>query len=40
MKGDNDEDHLISAVWNLLAIAEIEELIKEGKLPSSLKDKI
>lgn len=38
LKGDTDEDHLIAAVWNLMAIAEQEELIKEGKLSKELND--
>jgi hypothetical protein len=38
LKGDKDEDHLIAVAWNILAIAEQEELIKEGKLTSLLND--
>jgi hypothetical protein len=39
MRDDKNEDHLSAAVWNLLAIIEERELIKERKLPASLKDK-
>lgn len=38
LEGKKDEDHVIAAAWNLLAIAEYQELIKEGKLPAELND--
>lgn len=33
-----DEDHLISAIWNLFAIADTEERIAIGELPKELDD--
>lgn len=37
-EGKRDEDHLISAAWNLLAYVETEARIKDGHLPASLDD--
>lgn len=36
--GQRDEDHLLQAVFNLMAIAEYEERIKLGQLPPELND--
>jgi len=36
--GDTDEDHLIAAVWNLIAIVETEYLIELGYLDKKLLD--
>jgi hypothetical protein len=38
LKGDKDEDHLIAVAWNVLAIAEQEGLINEGKLSKEIDD--
>lgn len=38
LEGQTDEDHLIAAAWNLLAIVEYQERIKEGLLPETLDD--
>lgn len=38
LEGARDEDHLIAAAWNLLCAADVEERIREGKLPSELDD--
>ena len=36
--GDRDEDHLIAAVWNLLAYMWTEDQISAGLLPEELAD--
>src|SRR5574337_316559 len=36
--GQLDEDHLISCIWNLFAIADTEERILNGELPKQLDD--
>jgi hypothetical protein len=36
LAGEQDEDHLIGAVWNLLGIVEFEERVKLGVLPATL----
>lgn len=36
--GDRDEDHLGHAVFNLLALIELEHRISDGKLPKELND--
>lgn len=36
--GLRDEDHLIQAAWNLMAIVATEFLIKKGELPETLLD--
>jgi len=39
MAGDTDEDHLMAAIWNLLCLAETEQLRPEMQdIPSRLKD--
>jgi len=38
LNGDTDERHDISCVWNFLCLLETQEMINEGKLPSSLDD--
>jgi len=38
LEGMRDEDHLMQACWNLIAIAHFEECIKRGKLPKELND--
>lgn len=34
--GQDDEDHLCAAIWNLCCLLETEQLIENGKLPKSL----
>jgi len=36
MDGQNDEDHAIAAVWNLVALVETQYMISKGILPKSL----
>jgi hypothetical protein len=36
--GQEDEDHLIAAAWNLFAIVHTQELIRLGHLPKELDD--
>lgn len=36
--GDVDEMHLVSALWNLMAMMETQEAILAGELPDSLDD--
>lgn len=36
MAGDCDEDHLVSAAWNLLSAIETRERVKRGLLPEEL----
>ena len=36
--GCRDEDHLIAAVWNLLAIVHVEHQVARGLLPGDLLD--
>lgn len=36
LDGARDEDHLAHAVFNLLAIIELEKRIEDGKLPKEL----
>jgi hypothetical protein len=36
--GHRDEDHLIAACWNLMCLAETEEMIQNGILPKELDD--
>lgn len=36
--GHRDEDHLGHAVFNLLALIELEHKVSEGKLPAELND--
>ena len=38
LKGEQDEDHLIAAAWNLLCCADTQERIAEGLLPAELND--
>lgn len=38
LMGLQDEDHLAAAVWNLMCLIEIQELIEEGKRPEELND--
>ena len=38
LDGQRDEDHLIAAIWNLMAIIDHEERIKLGELPEELND--
>ena len=37
-RGLRDEQHIIAAIWNLIAIHETTRLIEEGKLPEELND--
>lgn len=37
-EGNRDEDHVIAAGWNLLALAHTEEMIRRGLLPKELND--
>lgn len=37
-EGDESEDHLGAALWNLACVAWTEEAIKNGELPSTLDD--
>jgi hypothetical protein len=39
VNGEDDEDHLAQATWNLLSALQTEELIKRGVLPSELDDR-
>lgn len=36
--GERDEDHLVSALWNLAALMDTEERIAAGELPEALDD--
>jgi hypothetical protein len=36
--GDDEEDHLVAAAWNLLAALDIERRAREGDLPCKLLD--
>ena len=38
LAGERDEDHLIAAIWNLIAIVEYEERVRLGILPPELFD--
>ena len=38
MAGWTDEDHAVSAVWNLLCLIQTREWIKSGRLPGELND--
>ncbi len=38
MEGQDDEDHLVSAMWNLVAAVETESRIEEGVLPLRLQN--
>lgn len=38
LEGNQDEDHLAQAIFNLLAVIELQELIKEGKHDPKLND--
>lgn len=38
IEGHRDEDHLIAGAWNLMCLADTEQRIVEGLLPSSLND--
>lgn len=38
MEGKNSEDHLAASCWNIMAIMEQEEKIKEGKLSKEFDD--
>lgn len=38
MSGQRDEDHLIAAAWNILAIVSTEKLCRENRLPGDLDD--
>jgi len=38
LEGKRDEDHLMQACWNLIAVAHFEEGIKRGLLPKELND--
>ncbi len=37
-QGNNDEDHLVAAIWNLAAIVHFEHAVEAGKLPRWLLD--
>lgn len=37
-EGYRDEDHLAQAVFNLMALIEYDECIKQGRLPAELND--
>lgn len=37
-EGKRDEDHVIAAAWNLLALAHTEEMIRRKQLPVELND--
>ncbi|MGE3807077.1 MAG: dATP/dGTP diphosphohydrolase domain-containing protein [Gemmataceae bacterium] len=36
--GENGEDHLVAAAWNLIAALETESRVLEGRLPTELVD--
>lgn len=36
MEGNRDEDHLAAVLFNVMAIIETEQMIKDGKLPYNL----
>ena len=38
LDGKRDEQHMVSAAWNLLAFIETEHRIKAGRLPAELAD--
>lgn len=38
LQGETDENHLISAIWNLICAYDTIERIKEGLLPEELND--
>ena len=38
LDGKRDEQHMVSAAWNLLAFIETEHRINEGRLPTELYD--
>jgi dATP/dGTP diphosphohydrolase, N-terminal len=38
--GDDNEDHLTAAIWNLFAVVNTEREIKEGKLPKELLENL
>lgn len=38
MEGDRAEDHLIAAVWNLMAFVHTQELVLNGELPNELNN--
>lgn len=37
-EGDREEDHLVQAAWNIMAIVATQDLIKKGSLSSDLDD--
>ena len=36
MDGENDEDHAIAAVWNIMCLIETQKMINDGFLPKEL----
>lgn len=38
LAGEEDEDHLRAAAWNILAALEIRERVRKGQLPEELFD--
>lgn len=38
LEGYRDEDHLAQACFNLLAVIEFDEMIKQGRLDSAIND--
>ena len=37
--GQDDEDHLVAALWNVLCLLETEERVRKGILPEKLNDR-
>lgn len=38
IRGDNDEDHLVAAAWNIMCAMDTEARVELGMLPKSLLD--
>ena len=38
MNGEQDEDHLVAACWNLMCLLDTREAVKEGLLDKKLMD--
>lgn len=38
LEGDDEEDHLAAAAWNLMVMIHVEEMIERGLLPEDLND--
>lgn len=38
LEGEDSEDHLAAAFWNLQGLIHTEEMIKRGLLPKALND--